>query len=60
MSCDPVQVTGFVDGALPPSERSQVEAHLEICPSCRGQAEQERTRADEESDRIARRSASAF
>jgi anti-sigma factor RsiW len=43
VSCDPVQVTGFVDGALAPSERSQMEAHLEICPNCRGQAEQERT-----------------
>lgn len=43
MSCDPVRVTGFVDGALSPAERSQVEAHLEACPACRAQAEAERT-----------------
>jgi anti-sigma factor RsiW len=43
VSCDPVQVTGFVDGALAPSERSQVEAHLETCETCRAQAEAERT-----------------
>lgn len=42
MSCDPVRVTGYVDGALPPAERVEVEAHLASCPSCRAQAEFER------------------
>lgn len=43
MSCDPVRVTGLVDGALPPAERSRIEAHLETCRACRAQAEAERT-----------------
>lgn len=43
MICDPVRVTGYVDGALSPVERVEMEAHLAICPNCRGQAEQERT-----------------
>lgn len=42
MTCDPVRVTGYVDGALSPPERTQVEAHLAACPSCRAQAEAER------------------
>jgi anti-sigma factor RsiW len=43
VSCDPVRVTGYVDGALPPAERSLQEAHLETCATCRAQAEAERT-----------------
>ena len=43
MTCDPVRVTGYVDGALPPAERSLLEAHLEGCSNCRAQAEAERT-----------------
>jgi len=43
VSCDPVRVTGYVDGALPPAERAQIEAHLETCSVCSGQAEAERT-----------------
>jgi anti-sigma factor RsiW len=43
VSCDPVRVTGFVDGALPPAERALLETHLETCEGCRGQAEAERT-----------------
>jgi anti-sigma factor RsiW len=43
VSCDPVRVTGFVDGALSPAERAQLEAHLETCGTCRAQAEAERT-----------------
>jgi anti-sigma factor RsiW len=39
MSCDPERVTGFVDGALPTSERADVEAHLLECPDCREQAD---------------------
>ena len=42
MSCDPVRITGYVDGALAPAERAQVEAHLHTCPSCRAQADAER------------------
>jgi anti-sigma factor RsiW len=42
VSCDPVRVTGYVDGALAPAERAEIEAHLGTCPSCRAQAEQER------------------
>jgi len=43
VSCDPVRVTGYVDGALSPAERAQIEAHLETCSICSGQAEAERT-----------------
>jgi len=43
VSCDSVRITGFVDGALSPAERSQAEAHLETCEACRAQAEAERT-----------------
>jgi anti-sigma factor RsiW len=42
VSCDPVRVTGYVDGALSPAERAEVEAHLGACQACRGQAEAER------------------
>jgi anti-sigma factor RsiW len=42
VSCDPVRVTGYVDGALSPAERGQVEAHIAVCVVCRAQAETER------------------
>jgi predicted anti-sigma-YlaC factor YlaD len=40
--CDPERITGFVDGELEPALASEVAAHLETCPGCRGQAEAER------------------
>jgi anti-sigma factor RsiW len=43
MSCDPVRVTGWVDGALPEAERVEMEAHVASCPACATQAEAERT-----------------
>jgi anti-sigma factor RsiW len=43
MSCDPVRVTGYVDGALPEDDRLAVEAHLASCPQCAAQVEAERT-----------------
>ena len=43
MTCDPVRVTGYVDGALPEAERVVIEAHLAACGRCRAQAEAERT-----------------
>jgi anti-sigma factor RsiW len=36
--CDPEKVTGFVDDALPASERAEVEAHVAECATCREQA----------------------
>jgi anti-sigma factor RsiW len=42
VSCDPVRVTGYVDGALAPAERVEMEAHLASCANCRTQAETER------------------
>lgn len=41
-ACDPVRVTGYVDGALSPADRLEVEAHLPSCVECRAQAEAER------------------
>ena len=29
------ELTAFLDGALAPAERAEVEAHLAACPSCR-------------------------
>ena len=43
MSCDPVRVTGWVDGALAAAEAAEMEAHLASCPACSAQAEAERT-----------------
>jgi anti-sigma factor RsiW len=43
VSCDPVRVTGYVDGALSPAARVEVESHLAVCAICRAQAETERT-----------------
>lgn len=42
MSCDPERVTGLVDGALDPDGEATLAEHLESCPSCRQQAEDER------------------
>ena len=38
MSCDPERVTGYVDEALEPLARAEIEAHLTSCPACREQA----------------------
>jgi anti-sigma factor RsiW len=42
-ACDSVLVTGYVDGALSPADRAEVEAHIAGCPACRAQADAERT-----------------
>lgn len=42
MSCDPEQVTGYVDGELAPAARAELEAHLAECAGCREQADYER------------------
>lgn len=42
MSCDPLLVTGFVDGELPAEQAVELAAHLETCRVCRAQAEAER------------------
>ncbi len=42
MSCDPEQVTGFVDAELDAAAAAAVAAHVEACPGCRAQAEEER------------------
>ena len=38
MTCDPETITGYVDGALEPSVREVVEAHLSTCAACQDQA----------------------
>ena len=43
MTCDPVRVTGWVDGALPEAERAAMEDHVASCPACGAQADAERT-----------------
>jgi anti-sigma factor RsiW len=35
------RLTSYVDAALPPAERADVEQHLHACPPCRVRAEQE-------------------
>ena len=42
MSCDAERVTAYVDEALAPAERAEVEAHLAGCRECRDQADEER------------------
>jgi anti-sigma factor RsiW len=42
VSCDPEQITGYVDGALDEAARAAVEAHLADCAACREQVEAER------------------
>ena len=41
-SCEPEKVTGYVDEALGPAARAEVEAHLASCPDCRRQVDEER------------------
>lgn len=43
MSCEPEQVTGYVDDALSPEARVRLEAHLAHCAVCLQQAAEERT-----------------
>ncbi len=38
MGCQPVRVTGYVDGELSPSATAQIERHLGVCPACTAQA----------------------
>lgn len=38
MSCEPERVTGYVDDALDPASRAEVEAHLATCAACSEQA----------------------
>lgn len=42
MSCEPEQVTAYVDGELGPLERARIEAHLAECAACTRQASEER------------------
>ena len=42
MSCQPEKVTAFVDGALDPTLRADLEAHMAGCPVCTEQAASER------------------
>jgi anti-sigma factor RsiW len=43
VTCRPELVTGLVDGVLSPADRASLEEHLASCPSCRDQAEFERS-----------------
>lgn len=38
MTCDPEQVTGYVDGALAPLRENEVQRHLFVCAGCAAQA----------------------
>ena len=42
MSCDPEKVTGYVDDALDEVERAAIVLHLDTCPACQQQVEEER------------------
>jgi anti-sigma factor RsiW len=42
-SCQPEQVTGYVEGALDEAARAEMEAHIAACELCRRQADSERT-----------------
>jgi anti-sigma factor RsiW len=42
LSCDPERVTAYVDGALDPAQRGDIEAHLGGCAACREQEGSER------------------
>ena len=42
MSCQPEQVTAWVDGQLEPTLRADLESHLALCPICAEQAAAER------------------
>jgi anti-sigma factor RsiW len=41
MTCQPEQVTAYVDGTLDAPTREEVETHLAECGSCRAQADEE-------------------
>ena len=41
-ACDGHRITAYVDGALPPEARAEVEAHLAACDACRDQEAFER------------------
>ena len=43
MTCRSELVTGYVDGVLSPADRAEIDEHLATCPSCRDQAEFERS-----------------
>jgi anti-sigma factor RsiW len=43
--CDPVLVTGFVDGGLAAPDRPRIEEHIAACARCRAQADAERALA---------------
>ena len=38
VGCDPVQVTGYVDGELPKTLAARTRRHLSICGTCSAQA----------------------
>ena len=38
MRCDPVRVTGYVDGELPSVLAAEIERHVAMCPFCAAQA----------------------
>jgi anti-sigma factor RsiW len=42
VSCEPETLTAYVDGALDPAARAEVEAHLATCATCRDQVSSER------------------
>lgn len=42
MTCKPETITAYVDGALDPAARAEVEAHLATCATCREQMNSER------------------
>jgi len=42
VSCPVEQITGYVDAALDDTARTEIEAHLAACESCRAQADAER------------------
>ncbi|MCX6023113.1 MAG: zf-HC2 domain-containing protein, partial [Chloroflexi bacterium] len=35
MKCEPALISAYLDGALSPSRRRQIESHMRICPVCR-------------------------
>ena len=39
LHCDPGRIEQLLDGRLTTDEQSQVESHLEVCPTCRERLE---------------------